>query len=102
MRTSKSSLILLLSLTFYALLTLPSCVKVDEKPNILVFLTDDLGYGDLGCYGNQIIQSPNIDRLASEGIRFTDFHSGGTVCSPSRAALLTGRHPYRLGFYYIL
>ena len=78
------------------------CTDKNKNPNILLFLTDDLGYGDLGCYGNQIIKSPNIDKLASEGIRFTDFHAGGTVCSPSRAALLTGRHPYRIGFYYIL
>ncbi|MFC2117450.1 sulfatase [Bacteroidota bacterium] len=79
-----------------------NCEKAPEKPNIIVFLTDDLGYGDLGCYGNKIIQTPNIDRLSSEGIRYTDFHSGGTVSSPSRASLLTGRHPYRMGFYYIL
>ena len=78
------------------------CGLPDKDPNILLFLTDDLGYGDLACYGNEIINSPNIDKLASEGIRFTDFHSAGTVCSPSRASLLTGRHPYRLGFYYIL
>ena len=79
-----------------------SCSHQEVHPNILIFLTDDLGYGDLGCYGNEIIQTPNIDQLASEGIRFTDFHSAGTVCSPSRASILTGRHPYRMGFYYIL
>jgi arylsulfatase A len=73
-----------------------------EKPNIIIFLTDDLGYGDLGCYGNPIIKTPNIDQFATEGVRLTDCHSGGTVCSPSRAALLTGRNPYRSGFYDIL
>ena len=78
------------------------CNTNTENPNILLFLTDDLGYGDLACYGNEIIQTPNIDKLASGGVRFTDFHSAGTVCSPSRASLLTGRHPYRIGFYYIL
>jgi len=72
-----------------------------SKPNIIIFLADDLGYGDLGCYGNQIIKTPYIDRLADEGVRMTDCHSGGTVCSPSRAALLTGRNPYRSGFFYI-
>jgi len=72
-----------------------------EQPNIIIFLADDLGYGDLGCYGNPIIQTPNIDKFASEGVLMTDFHSGGTVCSPSRAALLTGRNPYRSGFFYI-
>lgn len=72
-----------------------------SKPNIIVFLADDLGYGDLGCYGNPIIKTPNLDKLAEEGVRMTDCHSGGTVCSPSRSALLTGRNPYRSGFFYI-
>ena len=72
-----------------------------KKLNVVIFLADDLGYGDLGCYGNPIIKTPNIDRFSSEGVRLTDCHSGGTVCSPSRAALLTGRNPYRSGFYYI-
>lgn len=72
-----------------------------KRPNIVVFLTDDLGYGDLHCYGNPIIQTPNIDKFATEGVLLTDCHSGGTVCSPSRAALLTGRKPYRMGFYTI-
>lgn len=83
------------------LLALAAC-SAPTDPNILIYLTDDLGYGDLGCYGNPIIQSPHLDELARSGVRFTDFHSAGTVCSPSRASLLTGRHPYRLGFYYIL
>lgn len=73
-----------------------------DKPNIIIFLVDDLGYGDLGCYGNPIIKTPNIDRFATEGVRLTDCHSAATVCSPSRAALLTGRNPYRSGFYDIL
>lgn len=78
-----------------------STVSASTKPNIIIFLADDLGYGDLGCYGHPIIQTPNIDALADEGVRLTDCHSGGTVCSPSRASLLTGRTPYRTGFYYI-
>ena len=72
-----------------------------QKPNIVIFLADDLGYGDLGCYGHPIIETPNIDALAAAGVRLTDCHSAGTVCSPSRAGLLTGRTPYRLGFYTI-
>jgi len=72
-----------------------------DKPNIVIFLADDLGYGDLAVYGNPIIKTPHIDQFAAEGVRMTDFHSGGTVCSPSRAALLTGRNPYRSGFFYI-
>ena len=73
-----------------------------RPPSVVVFLADDLGYGDFACYGNPINRTPHFDRLAAEGLRFTDCHSAGTVCSPSRASLLTGRHPYRMGFYYIL
>ncbi|MBE9518695.1 MAG: sulfatase-like hydrolase/transferase [Bacteroidetes bacterium] len=72
-----------------------------ELPNFVVFLTDDLGYGELSCYGHPINKTPNLDRLAEQGVLLTDCHSAGTVCSPSRAGLLTGRHPYRSGFYYI-
>ncbi len=86
----------------WALVLIQGCRPAPAPPNIVIFLADDLGYGDLGCYGNPINLTPHIDRLALEGTRFTDFHSAGTVCSPSRASLLTGRHPYRLGFYYIL
>lgn len=63
-----------------------------KKPNIIFILADDLGYGDLGCYGSTAIQTPNIDALAKKGIRFTDFYSGSTVCAPSRASLMTGQH----------
>src|SRR5947208_604444 len=62
------------------------------RPNIIFILADDLGYGDLGCYGQTRIKTPNIDRLASEGMRFTDFYAGSTVCAPSRCALMTGLH----------
>jgi arylsulfatase A-like enzyme len=63
-----------------------------EKPNIIFILTDDLGYGDLGCYGQTKIKTPNIDKLAKEGIRFTDHYAGSTVCAPSRCSLMTGMH----------
>jgi arylsulfatase A-like enzyme len=66
------------------------------KPNIVIILADDLGYGDLTCYGSSI-RTPNIDRLANEGTRFTDFHSNGSVCSPTRCALVTGRYQQRAG-----
>jgi arylsulfatase A-like enzyme len=62
------------------------------KPNIIFILADDLGYGDLGCYGQQKIATPNIDRLASQGMRFTQAYAGSTVCAPSRCALMTGLH----------
>ncbi len=64
-----------------------------DTPNVVYILADDLGYGDLGCYGQKKLKTPNIDRLATEGIRFTDHYSGNTVCSPSRANLMTGQHP---------
>lgn len=68
-----------------------------RRPNILVILVDDLGYGDLGCYGAPDIESPHLDRLAAEGLRFTRFYSNSPVCSPTRAALLSGRFPERCG-----
>lgn len=67
------------------------------KPNIVLILIDDLGYGDVGCYGNITNLTPNIDRLAKEGIRLTDFHTNGPMCTPTRAALLSGMYQNRLG-----
>jgi arylsulfatase A-like enzyme len=64
-----------------------------DKPNIIFILADDLGYGDLGCYGQEKIKTPHLDRFASEGIRFTDAYAGNTVCGPSRCSFLTGKHP---------
>jgi arylsulfatase A-like enzyme len=68
-----------------------------RPPNIVVILADDLGYGDLGCYGNKNIETPNLDRMARERVRFTDFYVAQPVCSASRAALLTGCYPNRVG-----
>ena len=68
-----------------------------SKPNIVLILCDDLGYGDLGCYGNTVIRTPRLDRLAKQGMRFTDCYAAMPVCSPSRAALLTGRYPGTAG-----
>ena len=62
------------------------------KPNIIFIMADDLGYGDLGCYGQEKFSTPHLDRLASEGIRFTRHYSGSTVCAPSRSVLMTGLH----------
>jgi len=75
----------------------PAVQAFEDKPNIILIMADDLGYGDVGCYGNTTITTPNIDTLARAGIRFTDFHSNGAVCSPTRAALLTGRYQQRCG-----
>jgi arylsulfatase A len=66
-----------------------------QRPNIVLILADDLGYGDLGCYGATKVKTPKIDRLAREGRRFTDAHSASAVCTPSRYALLTGEYPFR-------
>jgi arylsulfatase A len=71
----------------------------DGPPNIVIFLADDLGYGDLGCYGHPIIQTPNLDEFARQGARFTQCYSASAVCSPSRSAILTGRTPYRNGVF---
>ncbi len=71
---------------------LNSAASTATHPNIIFILADDLGYGDLGCYGQQLIQTPNIDRLAAQGMRFTQFYAGNTVCAPSRATLMTGLH----------
>src|SRR5512138_2514059 len=62
------------------------------KPNIIFILADDLGYGDLGCYGQQRIQTPNLDRMAAEAMIFTNHYAGSTVCAPSRCCLMTGVH----------
>jgi arylsulfatase A-like enzyme len=90
----------LLRLTALALLI---CLSIslanaaNKKPNIIIILTDDLGYGDLSCYGHPSIRTPNLDRMAVEGLRFTDFYAGQSLCTPSRAALMTGRLPIRSG-----
>ena len=66
--------------------------SVNDRQNIIFIMADDLGYGDVGCYGQEVIQTPHIDRLASLGMRFTQHYEGNTVCAPSRCALMTGYH----------
>jgi arylsulfatase A len=70
-----------------------------EQPNVVIFLADDLGYGDLGCFGNEVIKTPNLDGFAKQGIKLTECYAGSAVCSPSRSAILTGRTPHRNGVY---
>jgi N-acetylgalactosamine-6-sulfatase len=69
----------------------------EARPNIVLILADDLGYGDLGCYGHPVAKTPHIDRLAAQGVRFTQYYSNGAECTPSRTALLTGRYQHRVG-----
>src|SRR5437868_2522678 len=67
-----------------------------KKPNIILIITDDQGYGDLSCHGNPVLKTPNIDKLHARSVRFTDFHVSPT-CAPTRAALMTGRHEFKNG-----
>ncbi len=85
----------LLFCSFLAVLWVGLCLNAESapaRPNIVFIMVDDLGYGDLSCYGSRTIETPNIDRLAAEGIAFTQCYSGCTVCAPARAALMTGKH----------
>ena len=85
-------------LQFLLLCTIGIASAEEAAPiNFLLIVVDDLGYGDLGSYGHPVIQTPNLDDLADKGIRFTQYYSASALCSPSRAAMLTGRHPYRTG-----
>jgi len=72
------------------------------KPNFIIIFTDDQGYQDIGCFGSPLIRTPNLDRMAAEGMKFTDFYVAASVCSPSRAALLTGCYPPRVGVTRVL
>lgn len=76
----------------FACVTAATTVRAADKPNVIFILADDMGYGDAGCYGQKLIKTPNIDRLAAEGVRFTQAYAGTTVCAPTRCALMTGRH----------
>ena len=68
-----------------------------DRPSVLFIYVDDLGYGDLGSYGHPVIKTPNLDALAASGLRLTSYYAPSALCSPSRAGVLTGRHPYRTG-----
>jgi arylsulfatase A-like enzyme len=83
--------------TLLALLVAAPLLAADRPPNVVMIYVDDMGYGDVGCYDNKLIRTPNIDKLAADGVRFTDFYVAQAVCSASRTALLTGCYPNRVG-----
>src|SRR5687767_15547531 len=83
-----------LSMPFASAADVPDTLR---PPNVVLILADDLGWADLGCYGNKFNETPNIDQLARQGMRFTDFYAAGAVCSPTRASILSGQSPARLG-----
>src|SRR6187402_153486 len=88
-------LVLTLMVTAVASITTVRGVSGAERPNVIFILADDLGWSDLGCYGNTVVKTPNLDRLAREGTLFTQFYVCGSVCSPSRCAFFTGQYPSR-------
>ncbi len=83
-------------------LALPMLLSAADRPNFIVIMADDMGYAGLSCFGNPYFETPELDRLAAEGMRLTDFHSSGTVCSPTRAGLLTGRYQQRAGIEAVI
>jgi arylsulfatase A-like enzyme len=90
-----SSPVMLTTIAAALWLTAPAChglERSDRKPNVVFIMADDLGYGDLGCYGQKLIQTPRVDRMAAEGTRFTHCYAGAPVCAPSRSVLMTGQH----------
>lgn len=101
MRQDKGTVVLWLAM--WMQLLVGGVARADEPPadkrppNVIIIFADDMGYGDAGCYGSKTIKTPNLDRMAAEGVRFTDFYAAQAVCSASRAALLTGCYPNRVG-----
>ncbi len=80
-------------------IAIPSPAAADQRPNIVLIMCDDLGWGDVGFNGNEVIQTPNLDAMAAGGLRFERFYAAAPVCSPTRGSVLTGRHPFRYGIY---
>jgi arylsulfatase A-like enzyme len=97
--TIKRIFVVAICMTVLCAIQPQSFSQTATRPNVIIIFADDLGYGDLGAYGNPAIRTPNLDRMATEGQKWTNFYAQAPVCSPSRAALLTGRLPVRTGMY---
>ncbi|MEE6469004.1 hypothetical protein FKM82_008462 [Ascaphus truei] len=82
--------------------TLSANSAATSKPNFLLIMVDDLGIGDVGCYGNKTLRTPNIDRIAKEGVKLTQHIAASSLCTPSRAAFMTGRYPVRSGIIHYI
>ena len=91
-----------LSLTFLLFAAAALAAPSPAKPNLVIIMVDDMGHAGVSCFGNPYFQTPHIDRLAAEGVRLTDFHSSGAVCSPTRAGLMTGRYQQRAGIEAVI
>ncbi|MEM1444177.1 MAG: sulfatase-like hydrolase/transferase, partial [Verrucomicrobiota bacterium] len=92
----------LLTALFFGIGSIGTIWGKDDRPNMIIIMVDDMGYAGLSCFGNPYFETPELDRLAAEGMHFTDFHSSGTVCSPTRAGLLTGRYQQRAGIEAVI
>ena len=91
-RTLSCICTLMIMISGMLVISLSATVVAADRPNLIWIMADDLGYGELGCYGQKVIRTPQIDRMAAEGLRFTQFYAGATVCAPSRSVLMTGQH----------
>ena len=99
---NRASLAVLVLLTLALVLASPRRALAQTSPNVVILFADDLGYGDLSAYGSPTILTPNLDRMAAEGMKLTSFYAAAPVCTPSRAALLTGRYALRVGLPHVL
>lgn len=106
MKQARRHFLMILGISFISIMAGPllsaAARPFGQQPNIIIIFTDDQGYQDIGCFGSPLIKTPNLDRMAEEGRRFTSFYSANSVCSPSRASLLTGCYPPRVGISKVL
>jgi arylsulfatase A-like enzyme len=101
MRSIAIDTLFLAKLSLFLAVAVGAAAAVAAPPNVIFILADDLGYTDLACYGSKYYETPNLDKLAQQGIRFTDAHTCGLNCQPTRAALMTGQYGPRTGIYTV-